>query len=167
MPNITEDTSVMPPIIGSEITEERGIENIDLILQKMQNVIDKLPDDETRDDLRNCYKDIGKNCDIISKKLATSELKKLELQSCIEKDRTNMYMEQSRNRANILSQYLQKDLVATTVGAILLIILVMAYAMAMFLDVESPDILNNAFLLILGYFFGQAASKSTSVQKPE
>jgi hypothetical protein len=157
---MTDDIN-MPPK-DFQVTEEERIDNIESMLENMQSVIDKIPDEEMRTALRTCYKDIGRNCDLISKKLATSELKKLELESARERDRNKMLMEKSRNTANILSQFLQKDLVATIVGAALLIMLVTG---SMFTGVLSSGIIDNAFLLILGYFFGQTAGKSTSSQE--
>ena len=82
-------------------------------------------------------------------------------------------MKKNQITANILSQFLQKEFVATIVGASMLILLILINAVAMYKGFPTSDaskVLENAFLLILGYFFGQTASKSTaspSLQKTE
>lgn len=167
MPNVIEDTSVMPPITKSEITEEMGIEIIDSILEQMQKTIDEIPDEKIREALRSRNREIVRNCDIISRKLATSEQKKMEYQQQIEGVRLSMKVEHSRSIVNFANQLIQKEVVATLIGAFLLVMLIIIFGRAMTSGIPTTDILNNAFLLILGYFFGQTTSKSSSPQKPE
>ena len=87
MPDVVEDTSGMPQNKESETTGKKAIENIDLILRDTQDVIDRIEDSDLRNNLRNSYKNIGINCDLISEKLATSELRKLDLEAAIESNR--------------------------------------------------------------------------------
>lgn len=55
---------------------------------------------------------------------------------------------------------LEREPVAIVIGAILLTILTIALVFAMFTQVNIPEILSSAFLLILGFFFGQSTSSS-------
>jgi Fe2+ transport system protein B len=166
MTNVLEDQPV-PIVVSHEITEEEVIENINRLLEQTQEVIDKIPDEEIRDHLRKNNRDIERNCNIVSKKLATSEQKEMEYQQQIEGIRLSMEIERSRNTANLLNKLLEKEVVATLIGAVLLLMLIIIFAKAMISGIPTSDILNNAFLLILGYFFGQTTSKSSSPQKPE
>jgi hypothetical protein len=159
MTNVIEDQPV-PNVLSNEITEEEGIENINRLLEQTQEEIDKIPDEEIRHRLRKTNRDIGKNCYIVSKKLATSEQKKMEYQQQIESVRLSMEVERSRSSANFLNQLIQKEVVATLIGAVLLLMLIIIFAKAMISGIPTSDILNNAFLLILGYFFGQTTSKA-------
>ena len=49
---------------------------------------------------------------------------------------------------------LARESVATIIGALLLILFVIAYLIAMFPGVETTQIVDSAFLLVRGYFFG-------------
>jgi hypothetical protein len=50
---------------------------------------------------------------------------------------------------------------ATYVGAFLLIVLTFAEIVAMFLgETYKSEIVTNAFLLVLGYFFGQTGTRA-------
>jgi hypothetical protein len=59
-------------------------------------------------------------------------------------------------KAAVYQSFLERESVASVVGAILLLILGIAVIVAMFVHVSAPDVVSNAFLLILGYFFGTA-----------
>ncbi|GHO65730.1 hypothetical protein KSC_046220 [Ktedonobacter sp. SOSP1-52] len=61
--------------------------------------------------------------------------------------------------------FVERESVSTILGALLLLIIVISLIAAMFNHVTSPEILNNAFLVILGYFFGQTVGKIDSKGK--
>ncbi|MFD9550107.1 hypothetical protein ACFWBG_22120 [Nocardia salmonicida] len=52
---------------------------------------------------------------------------------------------------------LDREPVAVLVGAVLLGVLTLALVVAMFVHTDVPEILSSGFLLILGFFFGQAS----------
>ena len=56
--------------------------------------------------------------------------------------------------------FLERESIAAIVGAFLLVVLAGALIVAMFANVPIADIISNAFLLILGYFFGQSVSQA-------
>lgn len=64
-------------------------------------------------------------------------------------------------RARVWQSLLARESVATVVGSILLLIITIALLIAMFTGVEPTEIISNAFLVILGYFFGQTVSRKT------
>jgi len=49
---------------------------------------------------------------------------------------------------------------ASLIGGILLLAFGVALIVAMFTDTAVADILGNAFLLVLGYFFGQSTTRA-------
>ncbi|MFG1794528.1 hypothetical protein [Nocardia sp. NPDC049149] len=57
---------------------------------------------------------------------------------------------------------LEREPVAVLVGAVLLGVLTLALVVAMFIHTDVPEILASGFLLILGFFFGQAAGSGRS-----
>jgi len=59
---------------------------------------------------------------------------------------------------------LEREPVAIVIGAVLLIVLTLVLALAMFTKVAVPEILSSAFLLILGFFFGQTTASTRGSQ---
>lgn len=68
-------------------------------------------------------------------------------------------VENFKLKNEIFKSYLEKESVATIIGALLLIIITLSELICVFWNIKPSDIVNNAFLLILGYFFGQTISK--------
>ena len=64
-----------------------------------------------------------------------------------------------KERSKIWLSFLERESVATIVGAVLLIIITITQIVAVFSKIPTSEILNNSFLVILGYFFGQAVSQ--------
>lgn len=57
---------------------------------------------------------------------------------------------------------LEKEPVAVLVGGLLISVLTVSMVAGMFLHTQAPEILTNAFLLILGFFFGQTSSGASA-----
>ena len=68
-------------------------------------------------------------------------------------------VELQERRSAIWLSFLQRESVASIIGALLLLALGIALIVAMFIHTAPTDVVMNAFLLILGYFFGQATSR--------
>ena len=68
-------------------------------------------------------------------------------------------IEISERRSAIYKSFLERESVASMVGAISLLALGLTLIIAMFTHVTTSDVVANAFLLILGYFFGQATAR--------
>jgi len=64
-------------------------------------------------------------------------------------------------RTKIWLEILGRETVATIVGGILLLMLVIADIVAFILEKQLPEILQNTLLLILGYFFGQTVARAS------
>ncbi|EWM18028.1 hypothetical protein [Kutzneria sp. 744] len=71
-------------------------------------------------------------------------------------------LEMQAKKAQIYLSWLQREPVAVLVGGVLLVVLAGVLIVAMFTGVPVAEIVSSAFLLILGYFFGQASSRSTN-----
>lgn len=63
-------------------------------------------------------------------------------------------------RSRVWRSFLERESVATIVGGFLLIGLTITMIVASFTRITISEILSNAFLVILGYFFGQAVGKA-------
>lgn len=83
-----------------------------------------------------------------------ANLARAELQA-----RAEIEMKKARARSEIWLSFLARESVATIVGGFLLILIIIILLIAMFFKLATPDIINNSFLVILGYFFGQATGR--------
>ncbi|NET54031.1 MAG: hypothetical protein F6K09_37045 [Merismopedia sp. SIO2A8] len=90
----------------------------------------------------------------IDEQVRIAELEALKKREEFEREITRL-----RERSKVWLSFLARESVASIVGAILLIIITVAQLIAMHPNVETTEILNNSFLVILGYFFGQAMNK--------
>jgi len=73
----------------------------------------------------------------------------------IKKDRLDLFDKKSQIWLRILA----RESIASILGAIILFVMTISLIIAMFAEVQITNIVESAFLLILGYFFGQAVSK--------
>lgn len=64
-------------------------------------------------------------------------------------------------RAMVWQSLLARESVASVVGSILLLLIAIALLVAMFVGTETTEIVGNAFLVLLGYFFGQTTSRKS------
>jgi len=65
-------------------------------------------------------------------------------------------------RARVWQTLLARESVATVVGSILLLTITISLLIAMFTGTTPTDIVSNAYLVLLGYFFGQTVGKKQS-----
>jgi len=67
-------------------------------------------------------------------------------------------------RAKIWQALLARESIASVAGGLLLLALAAALVIAMFTGTTTSTVITNAFLIVLGYFFGQAVSRERSVR---
>ncbi len=65
-------------------------------------------------------------------------------------------------RSKIWRSFMERESVATTIGGVLMLIMSFALLSAMFFDIKTTEIVKSGYLVILGYFFGQASSRKKS-----
>jgi hypothetical protein len=83
------------------------------------------------------------------------ERERIELQVAIEERQVLIAERRSRMRRS----WFERESVASIVGAFLLLALGITLIVAMFIGVAPTEVVTSAFLLILGYFFGQAVDR--------
>jgi membrane-bound ClpP family serine protease len=74
---------------------------------------------------------------------------------------------QLEQRAKVWQSLLARELVASVVGSILLLVLTLALIVAMFMGIPTTEIIGNAFLVLLGYFFGHRVSRKSGGPRPD
>ena len=70
-----------------------------------------------------------------------------------------LQIELRERRSAIYRSFLERESVASVVGAFLLLALGVTLIIGMFTHVAASEIITSSFLLILGYFFGQASTR--------
>ena len=66
-------------------------------------------------------------------------------------------VEIDERRWQMRKSLLEREPAAVLIGAVLLVVMTLALLIAMFTHTSTPEIVSSAFLLILGFFFGQTA----------
>ena len=75
-----------------------------------------------------------------------------------------LQLEVAERKAAIRRSWLERESVASMIGAFLLLALGVALIVAMFIGTTPPEIVTSAFLLILGYFFGQTTNRKEAAE---
>jgi len=70
-----------------------------------------------------------------------------------------LQVELQERKSAIYRSFLERESVASVVGALLLLGLGAALIVAMFTHTVTTEVVTNSFLLVLGYFFGQATTR--------
>lgn len=128
----------------------------------LKQVIQTIPDERKREKFEEQMRELGVESASLSKEIIEAELA-MEKEQAAQKERAiRLDMEVSSNQARIVRSFLEKESVASVVGSILLFLITLTLVVAMFLNIQTTDVISNAFLIILGYFFGQTVSKATN-----
>lgn len=165
-------------IISTEAQFEVGI--LPILLERKRSILDRitsLKGDEKIESLKDIIREsTDKNVQVeIDKQI--NELQ-LEIRRWQEKTReaeqaqmTAQFEQQSKlaqisadmfeRRSKVWLSFLQRESVATIVGGLLLIVMTISIVVANFVGIATSELLSNAFLVILGYFFGQAVGRAS------
>lgn len=151
-----------------------------ILLERKQLILDRLRDLSSSERVSNLQELVGSIPDIslrsnLETQLASLEAEsqrlraeKAEVQAAQEEaslttvsliEQKRFELERLERRSAVWRAFLERESVATVLGAILLLALVITLIVAMFTKTTVPDLVSNAFLIILGYFFGQASAR--------
>lgn len=122
-------------------------------VQELQREVERLEENRTSNEEK-----LGKAEEALRE--AQSEIKKQELVERKERFR----LEAWERRTRIFQSFLERESVATIVGGLLLIAVTLFLIVFTFINTKALDILSNAFLVILGYFFGQSVGRGVNSQ---
>lgn len=162
----------------SEYHQKIGI--LPLLLKRKQQIIDRirvLSQGEKVDSLRAA---VDRVSDEDVRKTLVAQLDELEAEAKklrqesekVEKERqqqsipddiaiATQRVELLERRSKVWRSFLERESMATVVGALLLIVFTLSLLVAMFTQLEPSQVVTSAFLLILGYFFGQSVNRKT------
>jgi hypothetical protein len=77
----------------------------------------------------------------------------------IQRGATMLQIEAFERKSQVWQSFLERESIASIVGAVLLVALAVTLVMAMFIGTNPSEVVTNSFLIILGYFFGQTTSR--------
>jgi hypothetical protein len=172
-PTVTITATLGSGLASTETTAEVGIlplllERKTLILERirllrgeekiagLRDLVAQVPDDSVRSELEEQLKSLEAE----SEKLLQQEKEVAEKQEDLPD--VEWIVKERESRVRMWQTLLARESVATIIGAFLLVVFVIAYLIAMFVGVETTQIVDSAFLLVLGYFFGQTVSRAQS-----
>lgn len=132
-------------------------------VESLQDLIHrKVADEETQERLKkelNNYISESQNLKEQYQQVINAQSAQLEES---EAEKLRLSVELWERRSKVLLSFLERESAATIIGAVLLIIIAIGHLIALGFDFIIPETLDSAFLLILGYFFGQSTSKSST-----
>jgi hypothetical protein len=148
-----------------------------ILLERRMFVLENIDEAVSNTKIDNLRRLVKRTPDISVKSSMERNLDDLQIKNTIlkkeyqklEKLRLNIYSEQ-QNFSSIFkeltgsrektSKYLQnRESITTLMMGILLILMTLSIVIAPFVNIQVPNILNGAFLIILGFFFGQAIGR--------
>lgn len=162
-----------PDLVGLGYTINKNLIDrkkliLDLIKTKSQNekfdsledLIAGVEDQSLKEKIKSEIKEFQKQTKELDNQAKALSEEEQNLQS------SKQQLEISKSKLEILEKksqiwltILAKESIASIIGAILLVIIAVCLIVTMFLGIENTKIIESAFLLILGYFFGHAIAK--------
>ena len=131
-------------------------------IETIQDLVNNVEDEEVK-------KKIGKEIEGLRYESQRLREQSKEVEEGQSEERIKIQIDLARLNAEIFERrskvwfsLLERESAATILGGVLLLIILVAHVTAIFSKFSIPEILNNAFLIILGYFFGQSTNKKQS-----
>jgi len=125
-------------------------------------VVDTVEDPKARESLLESIES--------SKQEAAAQAQSLQLQAELtdqaHERSMRLAVELKERKSAMYRSWLERESVASIIGALLLLSLGTALIISMFTHTIAPEIVTSSFLLILGYFFGQAGNAKRKRGKP-
>lgn len=120
-------------------------------VESIRGLIDEMPENSLKIDLLKEIKDLEiKKEELLSIKFQDKQdiIEEIE----ISKHRADMF----EKKTDIFLKFLDRESIASMIGSVLLLLMGICLLVMMFLQREPIKIVESAFLLILGYFFGHS-----------
>jgi hypothetical protein len=173
----TAETGVMIVQSNTQAHIELGI--LPLLLERKGQILDRIRTLRSEQQLSELREDIASTVDdpqardrlieIVDRRSEEQRAAREDLdreQAQVEAAHADLEERQMRLQADlrdrkfaIYHSFLERESVASVVGALLLLALAATLIVGMFTHVAASEVIANAFLLILGYFFGQGATR--------
>ena len=145
------------------------LETYNELVNKMKNhdwgrVIEKISDAKVKSYIEKILNDLQIKNSILKQEY--KKIEKLRLNVYSEQQKFSSMLKQSNKIKSKNPEYSRsREPVTTIIMGALLILIAFLIAVASFVKISVPDILNSAFLIILGFFFGQGIGRLASFRE--
>ena len=129
-------------------------------ISSLEDLINNVGDDELRNKIESELEELNTQTTEFEEQAKELSKEEKEIESSkqlLEISKTKL--ELLEKKSQIWLTILAKESIASIIGAFLLIIIAICLLVSMFLGIETTEIIESAFLLILGYFFGHAVAR--------
>ncbi len=126
-------------------------------IESISELINTIPDQDTRKELNQQFKELEEQAS--RAKIEREQLDKQEEQFNSEKQELELTKDKLDifdKRSKIWLRIFGRESIASILGGFLLLIMTSCFLIAMFTGTEISNVIESAFFLILGYFFGQS-----------
>ncbi|MGW7533790.1 hypothetical protein [Amycolatopsis sp. NPDC054798] len=124
-------------------------------IHKLRNAVSGVDDAGTKEKFHQLLGEFESKTGEIDGELKETSRKIAEVEAAAMAAEIDKY----ERKAKVWQNFLAKESVATYVGGAILLVMCLSVVAAMFARVEINQVLSSAFLLVLGYFFGQSTGK--------
>lgn len=135
--------------------------------EQIKAVVDDTSERQSREEIKNEVDNLLSEIEETKKKSKEIDGEQKELELKIWLSQEEMRIKQRESISRTWLSFLEKESMASILGGFLLLSILIAQLVSLFQKLEVPDILNNSFLVILGYFFGQSTAKNSSDENQE
>ena len=154
------ERGILPTLLSRKrfILEKIRILSANEKIESIQDLIDQIQDEDVKTKLGQEVAELKNEAQSFREQ--TSEVEEEEAQEEIktQTDLARLKTELFERRSKVWFSLLERESAATILGGIFLCIILVVHVTAVFSKFAIPEILNNAFLIILGYFFGQSTN---------
>jgi len=130
-------------------------------VEELNNLVASVSDQELREKIKSELTMIADQSRRLAEQESAVNLAQAEQIAKRDEALTKLRAELFERRLRAWTGFFARESMATYIGAFILILLTFVQIFAMFSEkTDTSEIINNAFLLILGYFFGQGVART-------
>jgi predicted exporter len=127
-------------------------------VEELSRIAEDIPDSSTKHAMEAALAKLQKHSAELSERLEEVG----RVRDDVTEQATIAEMDRYERKAKVWRSFLERESVASIMGAILLLGLTVTMIVAAFVGRVTPELLNNAFLIVIGYFFGQSTASKSS-----
>ncbi|KYH07142.1 hypothetical protein A1704_00230 [Chryseobacterium cucumeris] len=123
-------------------------------VNSINELVDGLPENSVKEELLREIQDLKQQNEVSEQLLKQHQQIKSDINS--EKEFLTAKTQSWKDKSDVILKFLDRESIASIVGSVLLLFMGICLLVMMFLEREPIKIVESAFLLILGYFFGHS-----------
>jgi hypothetical protein len=127
-------------------------------IESIQDLISQVNDETVKNKLKQEVSALKDESQVLREQSKDVDQKQTQEAIRTQAELERLKMELFERKSEVWFSLLERESAATLLGGFLLLVIVIAHVTAIFSKFPIPEILNNAFLIILGYFFGQSTN---------